>query len=280
MYTECKVETCGNPIFALGLCRKHYEQERLATAAPCSFSGCQKKAYRGDLCSTHYRAHINSTHPTCIVPGCTSYQKTLSSGLCERHLFRSSRHGTVEQPRQSDWGSREQHPLYDTYHWHRRKGDMAMCQEWRDDFWKMVEVIKERPEGHSLRKHNKNEPLGPNNWYWKEPFPSKNGAMCSREWRKRNPEGAKNIDLKKHYGITLEQYKAMSIAQNGVCGVCGKPESSKDKDGGPRMMPVDHCHKTGKIRGLLCAMCNKALGAFNDDPLVLQEAINYLHRTA
>lgn len=274
-YQECCKDQCGNPVFSSGLCRKHYEQERLATASPCSIDGCNRLAYRGSLCSTHYREAIRKTHPICIVPGCTNHQKTLISKLCEKHLFRYSRHGSVEQPRNKDWGAKETHPLYNSYHWHRRKVN-GMCKEWEDDFWLFVETVSPKPDGHTLRLHNKEKPIGPSNWYWKESIPSKNKAEYQKSYREQNPDRAKNTELKKRFGITLEDYRAMSKAQNHKCAICKNKETAVDGNGAERFMPVDHCHKTGKIRALLCSACNKALGGFRDDPELLRKAALYI----
>ncbi len=74
-----------------------------------------------------------------------------------------------------------------------------------------------------------------------------------------------------HYGLTLEQYNEMLTSQNGVCKICAGP------DNGPwGTLAVDHCHITGKVRGLLCAKCNKGLGQFKDDTELLDKAKSYL----
>ena len=276
-YTECSYANCGNPIFSRGICRKHYEKERLETAAPCSFVECQNKSYRGDLCAKHYREHQKSLRPICVVNGCSDPQKTLTSGLCEKHLFRFTRHGTIEQPRPTDWGAKEIHPLYQTYHWHKRKLN-GMCQEWKDNFWAFVETVGSRPYNSTLRKEDPSIPLGPFNWYWKEKIPSEDKAEYQRNWRAKNPEKSKGHDLKKMYGITLDQYLTMEVAQNNICAICNQKETALDKSGVPRKMPVDHCHRTGKIRGLLCTACNRALGLFKDSPVVLRKAADYIEK--
>jgi len=74
----------------------------------------------------------------------------------------------------------------------------------------------------------------------------------------------------RRYGITLEQYNQMLENQNNVCKICKQSCSSG------RRLAVDHCHTTGKIRGLLCGNCNKALGCFKDDPELIRKAIKYL----
>lgn len=63
---------------------------------------------------------------------------------------------------------------------------------------------------------------------------------------------AKNSYLKRTYGITLDEYEAMSEAQAGVCAICGRPPRT-------RSLHVDHDHKTGLVRGLLCMPCNTQL---------------------
>lgn len=75
--------------------------------------------------------------------------------------------------------------------------------------------------------------------------------------------------LKSAYGITDEQYVAMLEAQHGKCAIC------KGHQVEGRRMCVDHCHKTGQIRGLLCDYCNRGLGFFRDSPDRLREAARY-----
>jgi hypothetical protein len=81
--------------------------------------------------------------------------------------------------------------------------------------------------------------------------------------------------LKHVFGLTLDQYDKILENQNGVCAICGKPERAK-MYGVIRRLAVDHDHKTGKIRGLLCALCNQAIGLLNDDINNLASAIKYL----
>jgi len=74
----------------------------------------------------------------------------------------------------------------------------------------------------------------------------------------------------KRYGITGEQFEEMYKAQDGKCKICNIKSNAK------RTLHIDHCHETGKIRGLLCHGCNTALGAFKEDPDLLMKAIEYL----
>lgn len=83
--------------------------------------------------------------------------------------------------------------------------------------------------------------------------------------------------LSKKYGITQADYLSMLESQKGVCKICGEPETSKDGISGKvKAMPIDHCHITGKVRGLLCSRCNRAIGMFADRIDFLQAAISYL----
>jgi hypothetical protein len=82
-------------------------------------------------------------------------------------------------------------------------------------------------------------------------------------------------ELARKYGISLIQYQQLLHKQGGVCCVC-MHEESQMRGGIPRALAVDHCHQCGAIRGLLCARCNKALGAFRDEPRDFAQSIVYL----
>ena len=86
--------------------------------------------------------------------------------------------------------------------------------------------------------------------------------------RSKHSEQLKAYALKYHYGLALEQHKAMYLAQNGCCAVCGEPVSY-DK------VHTDHDHNTGRVRGLLCGGCNRAIAIFDNHEL-LEKAIQYL----
>jgi hypothetical protein len=73
--------------------------------------------------------------------------------------------------------------------------------------------------------------------------------------------------------VTQEQFDQMVENQNGLCLICGKPPSGKGKSA---ILHVDHCHDTGKVRGLLCTNCNCGIGFFKDDPELVKKALAYL----
>lgn len=84
-----------------------------------------------------------------------------------------------------------------------------------------------------------------------------------------------NNHLLRNYGITFAQYQEILAAQGGVCKICLGLNPRKSQLA-IRPLFVDHCHKTNKVRGLLCSLCNGALGKFKDNVAVLQRAIEYL----
>jgi len=95
-----------------------------------------------------------------------------------------------------------------------------------------------------------------------------------------HPHYTQEHTFPKKYGITGEQFRKMLKEQNNVCLICKKPELAKWQGSIQKTLAVDHDHKTGKVRGLLCHRCNKALGEFNDDVALLQTAIDYLKQNS
>jgi hypothetical protein len=107
----------------------------------------------------------------------------------------------------------------------------------------------------------------------------------TRRWMADNPEryaenhrrfvesggmkrSLRKTHLKTKYGMTLERYDELLASQGGGCAICGKPP-------GDTALHVDHCHQTGRVRGLLCFSCNAGLGQFRHDPQLLEAAMTY-----
>lgn len=92
-----------------------------------------------------------------------------------------------------------------------------------------------------------------------------------------------NGHLKRKYGITFEQYQKMFDKQNGECRICkGTTPNRNWKDGRTQYMKlfVDHDHKTGRVRGLLCNTCNQGIAALKENVDILKSAIEYLTESA
>jgi hypothetical protein len=87
-----------------------------------------------------------------------------------------------------------------------------------------------------------------------------------KERRKEKPEAFRAIQLKRRYGMSLDDFDQMLKAQGGLCALClTKPA-----------VDVDHCHSNGKVRALLCRACNLGLGMFSDKPEMLRKAASYI----
>ena len=119
--------------------------------------------------------------------------------------------------------------------------------------------------------------------------------LSVRKYQKNNPDKTKFWDKKrsnnpkrklynkirnfKKYGLTIEKYNSLLIKQNNKCAICSSEEKSKQNNGiHTRQLAIDHCHKTGKIRSLLCSQCNKGIGHFNDSIELLNRVIEYLSK--
>ena len=83
--------------------------------------------------------------------------------------------------------------------------------------------------------------------------------------------------LRKH-GMTLDRYEKMLLSQNSACAICNRPETLVLKGGMKSRLAIDHDHKTGAVRGLLCSRCNTTIGRAEDDVLLLQSMIDYLKK--
>lgn len=79
-------------------------------------------------------------------------------------------------------------------------------------------------------------------------------------------------------GTTEAEYNRNWAAQNGVCAICGNPETAMGRGGYEKKLAADHNHATGQARGLLCYKCNNGIGYFQDRPDLLDAAAEYLRR--
>ena len=94
------------------------------------------------------------------------------------------------------------------------------------------------------------------------------------EYKARQKEYRAKTDRIRLYGITNKDYLDLFWKQNGKCKICENVETDKYK-GKLKPLAVDHCHKTKKVRGLLCSKCNLAIGMFKHNPDILRKAAIY-----
>lgn len=93
---------------------------------------------------------------------------------------------------------------------------------------------------------------------WRDSIPKEVKARKSREWKLKT------------YGMTMAQYDERLTSQGGACAICKIST---------RKFHIDHDHATGKVRGILCDACNKALGVFGDDAEGIRNVLKYLGAT-
>lgn len=159
------------------------------------------------------------------------------------------------------------HYLYSTWYWlHNQQKRHQVEPDWAD-FETFISDIGERPsEKHRLRKFNSDLGYIRGNVGWNLMFKEQE----NNSWNHRNKDKFREYKLKYRYNITLEQYNQMLQTQNSKCLICGKDQTIDE------CLVVDHCHTTGKVRGLLCNNCNLLISFSNDKVDILQKAQDYL----
>lgn len=135
--------------------------------------------------------------------------------------------------------------------------------------------------------------------YINKKYPNRNFIFCrqcriiyKRKWRKENPckvekeqknqrklERLRTKKLKTRYGLSLDDDEKMLIDQNGVCAICNEKETVIDfRYNKLRRLSIDHCHKTGKVRSLLCSRCNTVIGLIKESDFIINNIKNYLEK--
>jgi len=232
-----------------------------------------------DACYSRWkRSNVDrSKRSNCSITDCTDY--VVSHGLCDKHRQRLRKHGHTKQTRPDSWGAINKHPLGNAWSWlYRHRGIKKIAPEWQNDFLQFVADVGQRPsKKHKLFAADESKPIGPNNFIWKRSIIEKHPGEDNKTYQARfqrasrglKKEKHKEYELKRRFGITGKQYRQMYSAQNGTCAICKKKDEHFS-------LAVDHCHETGKIRGLLCSQCNRGLGLFRDSKESLKAAIDYL----
>jgi len=139
---------------------------------------------------------------------------------------------------------------YEAFHKNKSKKDglQTRCRNCYRDWYN--QRYQSNPEFREKRKQHFSK-------FYEEKYPSRR-------------EQHSNARLLYKYGLTVEDFEKLSIAQDHLCAICRQPPRGKKR------LSVDHCHETMAIRGLLCDPCNTGLGMFREDPMLLHSAIAYL----
>jgi len=108
--------------------------------------------------------------------------------------------------------------------------------------------------------------------------------VCANNYKKtqylKHRELRRKVQRKSKYGLTEDGFDELLKSQDGLCAICNVVlDQGWTRQHKPNKLVVDHNHKTGEVRGLLCTMCNKGIGLLKDDPAILERALGYLNRT-
>ena len=159
----------------------------------------------------------------------------------------------------------------------------------REYFQKYYQQHKQKYREYGQRHYKANkEKIEQRNHRWRENNPEKYQAAMrkyqeknhekikqrSAQWYAANKTQASATNRKnklRRYGLTIAQFSEMLESQNGLCAICQKTLKQPS---------VDHDHKTGMVRGILCRICNAALGQFQESPQILRNAIKYLNNSS
>jgi hypothetical protein len=166
----------------------------------------------------------------------------------------------------------EKREKYQKEYWQSERGKEVLKKYYKRNSEKILEKQKEYEQSplgkKTIKKYAQSEK---GKIKFKKYKQSEKGKEIERKYRQSQTgkKVTRKSELKIKYNLTLEQYEKMMQSQNGFCLLCGG-------QGGKKALCVDHCHVTGKIRGLLCDLCNRGLGYFKDNPKTLQNAIKYL----
>lgn len=117
-------------------------------------------------------------------------------------------------------------------------------------------------------------------FYWRRNRKNQHQSECKdcnrirrRKWwtSEKGRRSSANTRLKQRFGVTIEEYEEMLEAAGNKCEICEVTRST-----GGKRLGIDHDHKTGKFRGILCDSCNLGIGNFKDNISILKKAIKYL----
>jgi len=151
----------------------------------------------------------------------------------------------------------------------REDGKIFWCYNRGSEYWVTPERFKFNQERNGRWARENPKKHCQNALRWNRTNRDKFNENKKR-FAKRHPDKIRNDQLRIKFGITLDQYNVMLANQNEVCAICKKQCQTG------KYLAVDHCHKTKKVRGLLCMNCNNGLGKFKDSTETLTRAIEYL----
>lgn len=276
---RCMQDGCDRIARPDGWCFPHRPRQQ---SDVCAVEGCGRppKSAQG-WCSTHYSRWLSTGDPgvaairdvlpagkylLCTADGCD--RPHMAKGYCDAHYRRWRKTGTplpATPQRQSD-----NHGECQFSGCGRRVRSVGLCgAHYLQRFHgKPLTPLRPRVDTTARDEHGRKQCFTCAAWLPEGDFYGNAGTRdrlasnCKRCHRDRV--------VRKAYGISLDEYEAMLKRQDGRCVICGT------RGGKGRKLAVDHDHKTGAVRALLCSPCNTSLGLMMDDPVRLRAAAAYL----
>lgn len=190
---------------------------------------------------------------TCQVEDCS--RKHYAHGHCSLHYARMRKTGATDPPPPTGDRWNDRLPFLENEVW------CIKCQKCG-----MAKPIDQFPIARNTRSGRRATCLACNNA--EEKARPKAHRVSAQPGYKRAER------FRRIYGITIDEYDQMLADQDGRCAICREPSSWNRREGD--VLPIDHDHATGKVRGLLCHPCNQALGLMRDNPGRLRAAADYI----
>ena len=250
-------------------------------SAECSYEGCRntRSHVKTGLCKPHRRVQLQEGQlrplrprnrlqsPTCTGPECD--RPSSSHDLCKEH-DNQRRKGQPLHVIGGSWRAQVGAQRWDRMTDEAKAAHMALMR---------AGIPAERTELHIQHLSAANRKA----WRDKLIGTERKCRTCGtgfelndlKRWYCSRPCQRLYAQIRR-YGLTVEEFRAMLARQADLCAICGGPWRGWNGQN-PH---IDHCHKTGKVRGLLCASCNSAIGRFGDDPALLRRAADYLESSA
>lgn len=256
---------CGETKFlkARGLCRACYQQWK----------------------RTGSTVRERQPRTTCTVEGCG--KPAHGRGLCDMHARRLRVSGSLADPRSDNVNLRSNYALYTQWQGYTRSKAYPVIDAWKKDFFAFLDGVGERPSAnHRLYRLDKTRPMGPGNFEWRAKVTTRQESETSADYTNRYRRERKrklgtalwDSELRRKYGIGTREWAEMHDRQKGCCAICGASENALSVRGDIRALSVDHDHRTGAVREMLCLACNSLLADGSDDIRILESAIAYLKK--
>lgn len=220
----------------------------------CNIEECDKPVHAKGLCQPHYRKELRRTRGL-QKPG----PKPDPGKWRSRYNPDNPHRSRPRKAAKTHCKRGHEYTPDNTLVMSNNRRGCKTCQRDRAAIWREVNLIKtgnfNAQKSHCVNGH----PFDEENTFY-----SKKGSRVCKECARRN---AYIMRIKK-YGLTVEQFEQMVEQQGDQCAICRRTFTAEPH--------IDHDHVTGQVRALLCTTCNTGLGAFLDNPDLLQAAIDYL----